>query len=496
MLLTLYEQRIYRLLATRRPLLASRRATGCRIGSAAQARPSVGAGPGVVRALHAGRARCPTSGSARPSPPTRSVLLPRGEDRFGVAWEVLAAIMLVETRMGRIRSNSSAGAQGPMQFLPSTWDAYGLGGDIHDPHDAVLGAANYLDASGAPEDYRRALYAYNPVDAYVTAVWSYAKTMMRDPSTYYAFYNWQVFVRTTDGDVRLSGPGLPGLTDSGPPARRADRLATCLDVRVTRNVALGLSIASFLLGGARRVGARARRSRPVLPAPPGGPFAWLADAVGLDCGARFGARRDRRRPRSRSPPARSSSCCARPGAGRSPRGRSLVLAVAYHAALLLLPLLFSRDVYSYAAYGKIAATYHANPYVATPADFPGDVLARFVGPKWFDTPAVYGPLWTQLSALVVRAAPRRRGAGRGRSAPRDRRVARDPFRRVARRSRAVAERAAFAVAAVGANPVVLFQSAASGHNDLLVALGRDRRAGARVRAAGARGRRRRSRSRR
>ena len=51
-------------------------------------------------------------------------------------WEVLAAIMLVETRMGRIHSRSSAGAQGPMQFLPATWEAYGLGGDVHDAHDA------------------------------------------------------------------------------------------------------------------------------------------------------------------------------------------------------------------------------------------------------------------------------------------------------------------------------------------------------------------------
>jgi membrane-bound lytic murein transglycosylase B len=95
-----------------------------------------------------------------------------------------------------------------MQFLPSTWEAYGLGGDVHDPHDAVLGAANYLRASGAPGNYRAALYAYNPVNAYVTAVWRYAKTMMRHPDSYYAYYNWQVFVRTVDGDVRMSGPGL------------------------------------------------------------------------------------------------------------------------------------------------------------------------------------------------------------------------------------------------------------------------------------------------
>jgi soluble lytic murein transglycosylase-like protein len=130
------------------------------------------------------------------------------ERRFDVEWEVLAAVMLIETRMGRIRSRSSAGAQGPMQFLPATWEAYGLGGNIRDPHDAVMGAANYLRASGAPEDYRGALHHYNPVDAYVNAVWWYAKTMMRFPDAFYAYYNWQVYVRTVDGDVRLSGPGL------------------------------------------------------------------------------------------------------------------------------------------------------------------------------------------------------------------------------------------------------------------------------------------------
>ena len=131
-----------------------------------------------------------------------------GERRFGVHWELLAAVMLIETRMGRIVSNSSAGAQGPMQFIPSTWAAYGLGGDVRDPHDAVLGAANYLSAKGAPGDDRNALFHYNPVPSYVIAVTRYAKAMERDPDLFYAYYNWQVFVRTTRGDVRLTGPGL------------------------------------------------------------------------------------------------------------------------------------------------------------------------------------------------------------------------------------------------------------------------------------------------
>ena len=207
-LLTLYEQRIYRVLA-QHARLADRVVRRLPHQLGVEARTTFTAGRALyehftpVKRVPDFRIRKPESADALLSS------FRQGEDRFGVAWQVLAAVMLVETRMGRIRSSSSAGAQGPMQFLPSTWDAYGLGGDIHDPHDAVLGAANYLNASGAPEDYRRALYAYNPVDAYVTAVWSYAKVMMRDPNAYYAFYNWQIFVRTTHGDVRLSGPGFP-----------------------------------------------------------------------------------------------------------------------------------------------------------------------------------------------------------------------------------------------------------------------------------------------
>ena len=45
------------------------------------------------------------------------------EAEFGVPWAYLAAIHLVETRMGRIRGVSVAGAQGPMQFMPGTWAA-------------------------------------------------------------------------------------------------------------------------------------------------------------------------------------------------------------------------------------------------------------------------------------------------------------------------------------------------------------------------------------
>ncbi|WP_406674610.1 lytic transglycosylase domain-containing protein [Nonomuraea sp. N2-4H] len=130
----------------------------------------------------------------------------KAERRFGVEWEVLAAVMFAETKFGRVRSDSHAGAQGPMQFMPATWKAYGLGGDVQDPHDAVMGAANYLKATGAPRDYRRALHAYNPSQAYVDAILLHARQIKRDPRAYYAYYAWQVFVLTTEGERRLTGP--------------------------------------------------------------------------------------------------------------------------------------------------------------------------------------------------------------------------------------------------------------------------------------------------
>ena len=207
-LLALHQQRIY-LLLTGRPRLAARTAQLLRGTVRAEARDTLTArtklkrlaGP-VVR-----RRRKFKTGRALPA----GVLLRlyrKAERRHRVPWNVLAAVNFVETGFNRLRSNSTAGAQGPMQFIPSTWRAYGRG-DIHDPHDAILGAANYLRASGAPRDLRRALYAYNHSNLYVDAVLAYARRIRRDRRTFYAYYSWQVFVRTPSGALRrLTGPGL------------------------------------------------------------------------------------------------------------------------------------------------------------------------------------------------------------------------------------------------------------------------------------------------
>jgi len=127
--------------------------------------------------------------------------------KLAVPWQYLAAIHLVETRMGRIRGTSSAGARGPMQFLPTTWRRYGGRGNIHATGDAVLAAARLLRANGAPADMAAALYAYNPSRRYVRAVTAYAEQMRADQRAFLGYYQWQVYY----GDTLLpeGNPLLP-----------------------------------------------------------------------------------------------------------------------------------------------------------------------------------------------------------------------------------------------------------------------------------------------
>jgi hypothetical protein len=124
--------------------------------------------------------------------------------RFGVGWQYLAAVNLVETRFGKIHGLSASGAQGPMQFLPETWTRYGNGGDVTDPHDAIFAAARYLaDRGFARGDVDGALYGYNPTVHYVTAIKALASVLVADPRSFAGYYRWDVYYPTSSGVLLL-----------------------------------------------------------------------------------------------------------------------------------------------------------------------------------------------------------------------------------------------------------------------------------------------------
>ena len=201
-LYALYQQRIVLLLTERRALS---KAVLARLPSPRALRSELEARRELGRLSRPRPLRAFRTGPAEPADRLRGYYA-EAQRRFGVAWNILAAVNYVESAFNKLRNASPSGAQGPMQFIPSTWRRYGLGGNVHDPHDAILGAANYLHANGAPRDYRRALYRYNPSWLYVDAVLRYASRIRSDPRTYYVLYSRQVFVRTPHGLVRLTGP--------------------------------------------------------------------------------------------------------------------------------------------------------------------------------------------------------------------------------------------------------------------------------------------------
>jgi hypothetical protein len=124
--------------------------------------------------------------------------------RFGVGWQYLAAINLIETTFGKIHGLSAAGAQGPMQFLPTTWAAYGAGGDVHNPHDAIFAAARFLaDRGFARGEVDGALYGYNPTTHYVNAVKAIASILASDPRWFAGYYRWDVYYPTASGVLLL-----------------------------------------------------------------------------------------------------------------------------------------------------------------------------------------------------------------------------------------------------------------------------------------------------
>ncbi|CAN5450900.1 hypothetical protein BH20ACT15_BH20ACT15_07280 [soil metagenome] len=106
---------------------------------------------------------------------------------YGIPWQVLASINRIETAFGTNLNVSSAGAMGWMQFIPSSWQAYGVDAnedgrkDPYNPVDAICAAARYLKAADGETDLRRAVFAYNHADWYVDEVLMYANQYAKLP---------------------------------------------------------------------------------------------------------------------------------------------------------------------------------------------------------------------------------------------------------------------------------------------------------------------------
>jgi hypothetical protein len=156
--------------------------------------------------------------------------------------------------------------------------------------------------------------------------------------------------------------------------------------------------------------------------------------------------------------------------GRLPVRRVLLVAVVLHAVAVAVPLFLSRDVYSYAIYGRMVSQYGANPYAEIPGAFATDPTYSLVSVDWIDSPSVYGPAFTAVAAAVTAMVESPASIVLAFKAVAAAASLATVFLVLAAARRAFPARAAFAVALVGWNPVVVFHGVAGGHNDALLGL--------------------------
>ena len=199
--------------------------------------------------------------------------------RYGLDWAVIAAIYSIETDFGRyhapgVRSGENfAGAGGPGQFLSATWQAYGVDGDgdgvkdRYNPADAIPATANLLRRSGAPADYRRAIFAYNHASWYVDDVLARAARYrgaaqarggtgalvdLPDPAAACVTGSNAVGPATLDVAVRLTSPAAYRALPAW--AMAAGRAPQPVDARIYQNVVWVLRRYNVRVSAAREAG--------------------------------------------------------------------------------------------------------------------------------------------------------------------------------------------------------------------------------------------------
>jgi membrane-bound lytic murein transglycosylase B len=189
--------------------VAGQRAALAQVSRAAAAtlRANLRAGSALAR-LNQPRKSLPRWRIVAPPPPaTLLAYFKSAQSRYRVPWQYLAAIELIESDFGRVVGLSTAGAEGPMQFMPATWAEYGTG-SVSNQRDAIFAAARYLVTNGAPADMAGAVYHYNLSRDYVAAVRAYADRMAADPRAFFGYYYWQVILARVSG-LEILPVGFP-----------------------------------------------------------------------------------------------------------------------------------------------------------------------------------------------------------------------------------------------------------------------------------------------